>query len=524
MLKPWSKYYPFKDHPILSKFENFLKGIAADEIYFRLLSENVIFMYPRIISISFNPYPIDFKDYDQKYISDDDFRHPYQHKQKIRKEYVASITEYYKFFSYLCEFIKKNKFFPVLIIDLRNANVLYQDFLISIIQEANKNLFNLNFLASEDMSFELRSILPNGFKNLFFSFGSFILAIESYMEEEQNLLKLKVPPALTLESLESLLEEITLNEKAKMKFVVELDFENAKTINTFALCLLAIYIRSISPKFGIRWSFINLSLKSKATEKLIELRTCKINLFFFEKRPPQLLVDRDYSFRSFGLYIFDKNTRHNISYELENFLSSIKNYFFDYLAESVSFTYEFKGRSYQKQKRYLPRITYIQNLIFELIDNIICHANGVGYVAIELSKYLLHIFIGDNGIGFKHGILKNYKLSTEIKDDKDSIKYLFQLDSFNNKRRDVTPSEIGAGYGLKETLYNIYLLNGKFLVRSGNAIGSFVNPVTVSSKPSKIVEYNTFIRGTQYSIMIPLSIVAKNILPTGTNDFFRYKG
>ncbi len=66
---------------------------------------------------------------------------------------------------------------------------------------------------------------------------------------------------------------------------------------------------------------------------------------------------------------------------------------------------------------------------------------------------------------------------------------------------------------------NIFLCDGKLIFRTGNKIGTFVNPTKRAYAPSKIMDSDIYICGSQYMIIIPLQKSAIATLPRTSEDF-----
>jgi hypothetical protein len=522
MLKAYSKYFPFASHPILSKIKKFIEDNDVESLYIDFLKYNTVFLYPKIISFSFIPYPPSFRDFSFKSSYGKDEKYFSEEYIKKMLSLVPTEENYYTFLSLLHQFFRNENINSIFVLDIRNSNVISTDLISWILKSSQDEFAKIYILAYRDIHPELLEIVENRKCCLVSSSRSLFLDIDEFVQQDKNVHHINLPAELTIEALGRSLIQSDLEEISKKKFLIRLNFLNSHSINIFAACLMCLYIRSVSPYLGLRWSY-RINRKSKFYERLRKLRVFEINEFFFNNSITERSDSDDLDYRSLGIYIFDKNVKRVLYRTIDDFLKRIHSYFEIYLNQNVSYLFEFKHTSRKPQKRSMPRIHFIDEIIHELIDNIFLHSSSVGYLALEISKYHLFIFIGDCGMGLKEGILRNYKLSEQIKDDKDAIKMLFELYDWNPKRRTTQDFNIGAGTGLKQTLYNISLLNGKFIYRTGKVIGAFMNPVlSRGTKPSKIIDSYTEIAGTQYCIMIPLTESSIETLPSTTTDFFNH--
>jgi hypothetical protein len=110
-------------------------------------------------------------------------------------------------------------------------------------------------------------------------------------------------------------------------------------------------------------------------------------------------------------------------------------------------------------------------------------------------------------------------MDDEIVDHKSALSYLFRLYQFKSRRKAEATFNIGAGYGLKDTLSHIFACKGKFIFGTGNSLGAYMNPVHKAATPSKLMERYLEVEGTQYMIIIPLSDVALSEIPESTELF-----
>lgn len=522
--------YPHKTHHILTEIKHhFLKSLTGDNLL-NILQNNVVFIYPQTISISFIEYPVIFDSFNlsKDKINDDDV--VMLREGDIKTNSVLSKGDWFSFFDNLILSLKSINFSPTIILDLRKLRIIDEDLLYDIINKYlfDSTIFHIIIFFHPDISDDqMKSFTENLKINLKINKISYINQIENLTFYYDNLISdsksitIKLKGNLTLMSIENK-SNIDIYNNLKDKILISLDISNLNNISFFALNMLNHIIHTISHEFGLLWELNQPSKNNKITNKFITYRFHEVNKLFLNNnewyQSPVGQDNMSYEM-DFGVFLFDKVRRGKIVRSFIAFLSRFRDIYKDFLEERIPIEYEYKFRTHKSHYNYLSRFNLICSIAYELIENAIIHSGGsVGYISALVYKYHLLLFIGDCGLGLKKGILENYDMSDSIQTDTDAISYLFNLYGLKDKRREKHNFNLGAGFGLKDTLSNIFALNGKFIFRSGTAIGSFVNPVKKSSSPTKIFNSNLDIAGTQYMIIIPISKSA--MLTVNTTDEF----
>lgn len=519
MLNPLNSYHTFRSHPILSAINSFLESSKEIEVSVDRLKKHLVFCYPNTLCFSFFGYPgtinsLNFSSSEAFELTSGEYYKDTRSSDSFLEK------EYYSFLSSLGLYFRQKKYQPVMLFDLRFSNKYYRSVLKDFTSDYIRNLKCLIILTQKDAVNLFDEVIVDN-TVVVSDLEAVYKKIEELSLKKVNSFNLELPEQLTIESFGEALRNQNFYRNAYNKLAISLDFKKTFYMNSFVIFLLNIFIRTVSPTFGVRWNFFNIERK-KLFRKLDDFRTFKINSFFLNL-DNDLLYPRSSNIRRFGVYIYDKRTRKLLHEKLSEYLQKIRKMFSDYLDEYISITYEHEAKSHKAKKISMTRYNYISMICTELIENVTLHSRNNGYFAAELKNFTLNIFVGDCGIGLLEGIKENYHLQEKLKSNLDAIETAFNLVKYRKSRALNSPYEGGAGFGLSDTLAHIFNLNGKFLYRSVDAWGSFVNPVARSYRPSKKFRSYSTIRGTQFLIIIPVSKTGINNIPIGTKDFLKWE-
>lgn len=529
MLEHYEKFYPFRDHPIKEEIKKQFDLQNSSSSSKRLLQDNIVFLYPRIFSFSFNPYSKSFKRYERPV---DDFLVegidiPSQ-EEIVLKQQEISQSGYSDFFDLLVKVFKILKLNPIIIIDLRNAQLLNITVLIHILKILydKENIINTILFAPDT----LVDIIKKDLLDTYYDKLNFIDSIkdlnsyfENFISDEKNILKIELPNQVNVFSFENKLKEMDFGNAITNKFVIELDFKRVYKISFFCLNLLNIFIHTISHKYGVIWTMDYNVMKKKVLGKIVGFRLHDTNRLFlnYNKNSPPVVEQLR---TNFGVFMFDENYAEIVYKKFGIFVhSNLLEMFGDYLQEGLTRRQEVKYTSYVDRPLEISYLGFITSIAYELIDNVMLHSKGIGYFSCGVFKYHLFLFIGDCGIGLKEGILRNYDLADTIKTEEDAIKQLFNLSDYNKLKR-IGEKDFNVGHvgkGLKKTLNDVFNCNGRFLYRSGSCVGAFLNPVKRANIPSKITTSYIHLSGTQYMIIIPISDQANLKFANTYDDFLK---
>ena len=521
MIKHHHPFYAFKDHPILIRIREAFRSLNTDDGHISLLSKHVRFVYPKIISFSFDEYPADwcdFREFSSIQGTDDDsimLRHGARCENLVLGERLSM------FFSDLLRATEIVKFRPIIALDMRYAHFFDQTLISKILDIRDKKGLNIQILliANENIKPFLNDEYIQRGVHLLFSLDELSAYINELIQMDKYIFTVKLSDNVSLKQLESIIVEKDLSELIKTALLVIIDLSKASSISCFSINTLNLLIHTLAHHYGILFRFEYKKPFSKVSNKLLEFRTTKVNRFFLIHRAKQEELTEK-NVRQFGVYLFDGNSYRILLNESRSFMYKVGEMFKDFLQEPITISYDYEGDSRKvKSYRYLNRCSIIINIINELVENAIRHSNGVGYLSITISKYQLFIFVGDCGVGLRKGILNNYKMDQELTDDTRTLECAFNLPVFKNRRTNHEFSDEYGGSGLADMLYNVFGCKGKIMFRTGDKVGAYMNPVQRNYFPPAIHNSNFYLSGTQFMIIIPLDRNFIDNLPKTKEDF-----
>jgi hypothetical protein len=509
--------FPLKKHPIFKNLKKEILKLQFKNNLLQILEDYAFFIYPKTISFSFEKYC-----FSNIYLID--FVNNFEDKVFLREgesETTLSISKLFflDFFSNLLFVFKKIQFNPILVFDFSDSLIFDQTLINDISSLRKDHGLNLKLIAIGNANLKKYIITSDSDVVVYFSKEDTLKYIDDYVCQDGNYLKISFSGIITLKKIEDIFGLLNLNNEFKSKYMVLFDFTNAITISTFSIFQLNIFIHSLAHQFGVLCKF------DKTNEKILN----QFTIFRVFKINKSLLINDHVEKKingkiKLGVFIFDNIVFADTINKFDDFIAYVVRNTKNYLESYVSKKYDFPGATKKEITYRLAIKNVISWIISELAENALIHSEGIGYIGARVVNDLLLLFIGDSGIGLKEGILKNYDLDDTIYDDKSAILYTFQLTKYHAKRKKLEPLEYGSGRGLRDTLSNIFLCKGKFILRTGAAIGSFINPVSKGYIPTKIINSNLNIIGTQYMIIIPLTESAERNLPNKTDDFLSIGG
>jgi hypothetical protein len=342
------------------------------------------------------------------------------------------------------------------------------------------------------------------------------------IELEENIFCIPLTGNVSLARLESTIIEKDLQDRVRNALVIKVDFNGVSTISCFGMSTIDLLIHTLVHRHGTFFRMEYSKAPTRVVNKILEWRTPEVNSFFLLPRDGHGRATEE-TVKQFGVYLFDRDSYRSVLGRFRIYMLNVREMFLDYIGEPFAIRYEYDGQTRKAQTYH--SVTYyniIINIVDELVENAVQHSQGVGYLSATFSKYHLFLFIGDCGIGLKKGILKNYQMDTELADDTKAIELVFNLPVYKNRRKKDEAFKDWAGYGLADTLHNIFVCKGKFIFRTGNKIGAYMNPVSKTFSPPRILDSNLNLLGTQYMILIPLMKDAVDTLPKTAEDFLGY--
>jgi hypothetical protein len=162
-----------------------------------------------------------------------------------------------------------------------------------------------------------------------------------------------------------------------------------------------------------------------------------------------------------------------------------------------------RGRR-EKDRMYGSSVHWLQKIMGELVENVMGHARGVGYLAIELNPEPgkgLHIYVGDTGIGLGSGLKRSYRMKKPS--DKEAVCMSMSLGDELGRRRRLAGTMSFGGRGLEHIGVLLRRLNGTISIRSGEAMASFSPKKHKGRKAAKVHSGMYPVQGTHIHIYIP---------------------
>ena len=404
-----------------------------------------------------------------------------------------------------------------ILIDLRFETTIDEILLNELIDYMGSHLIRVMVLTGPNLrdELELKKINNN---QVFYTAADVTAFLEKRFIEEIDNVSIDLVGNISFQSLSDSLRKGVIEERLKTSDIISVNLSKITTISTPSIFLLSHAMNEFSSKHGVLWCLKVDNTVNNVVEKLNKCRFFDINSKFSyivgtEPVRKKLELGRNASI----VY----NNAKSIKIEFDELLDRIKydDRYSSYLKEARSKSFEHAHTSYNPQRVHYPVFTWIRHMVYELIDNVLEHSGGKGMYLASIENQMLFIFLGDNGIGLKDGILRNYILNDVIVDDKSALETAFKLTKYHDKRIKSNPFDDYGGYGLANTLSNVFLLNGVFLARSGSAIRVFANPVSKSKGVNKAIDYGIHFSGTQYILIVPLNSNAK---PPSTKDQLLY--
>jgi len=162
------------------------------------------------------------------------------------------------------------------------------------------------------------------------------------------------------------------------------------------------------------------------------------------------------------------------------------------------------GVKWEKDRMYGSSAHWLQKIMGELVENVMGHARGIGYLAIELNPEPgkgLHIYVGDTGIGLASGLKQSYRMKKPT--DEEAVCMAMSLGDKLGRRRRLAGTLSFGGRGLEHTGVLLRRLQGTISIRSGEAMASF-SPTKFKGRKAAKVYCNMYsVQGTHIHIYIP---------------------
>jgi hypothetical protein len=518
-----NQFYTFEDHPIIKSLEEQLRTLGCENELISEFSKRIRFLYPKLISFFLGEFSKEqnYTELPCSLTTDDNAIMRRDGTAKYRS--VAS-EKLLSLFSKLLQAIARIQFRPIIVIDMRGALFFDETLLSKILVMVDENIGDVAVVLMVHES--IKNILnENIFKRkvkIVFSLNELTAYANELIELDENIFCIALTENVSLARLESIIIEKDLQERVRNALLIKINFNRVSSISCFGMSTIDLLIHTLAHRHGTFFRMEYSKAPTRVVNKILEWRTPEVNSFFLVPRDDHGRATEE-TVKQFGVYLFDRDSYRSVLGRFRMYMSSVREMFLDYIGEPFAMRYEYPGQTRKAQTYH--SVTYhniIINIVDELVENAVQHSQGVGYLAATFSKYHLFLFVGDCGIGLKKGILKNYQMESELADDRRAIELVFNLPVYKSRRKKDEVSKDWAGYGLADTLYNIFICKGKFIFRTGNKIGAYMNPVSRTFSPPRILDSNLYLLGTQYMILIPLTKDAVDTLPKTAEDFLEY--
>jgi ABC-type transporter Mla MlaB component len=422
----------------------------------------------------------------------------------------------------LCGFFRGKASGHRIAIDLRGNRIIDATALEGMVAELAAVQLRPALLLSPNMQKYLTPVQPAHVSHSFEDLRT-TLAEESFGPADRPTLTLSGD--VTLAVLEGVLQNRELRE-GDQSCVLKLDLRKVRNIDAFALFSLRLLLYSMYRLMGAAWEIVrpeDPGLDAKLSDHgFYEIeRSVAWNWMGDALRQPNSINSPPSAWTAMvpkggDMQLFRK--------AVDAALHALRASYGDRLDEYRPISYARKHSSEKPSVYRLPISAIIRWLVTELAENALRYSEGPLHFSMSTARDVLSISLGDLGIGIRAGILRNYELQNDVRNNTDAVKIAFELpDHANQRKHKEDPGQIGAGHGLSDSLGHVFRCHGRLILRTGRVIGAFVNPVSRSALPTKIENSNYFLLGTQFFMLIPLTESAQSGMPTSTQDFISYR-
>jgi len=311
--------------------------------------------------------------------------------------------------------------------------------------------------------------------------------------------KIRLPKTLDMPALDNTLLELAGSSQLDHCDALLFDMTEVEEGNFETYSMLAPLVHSLAHERGTLASMVNAS--AKVQSKLVSYGSLYPMRSYFVHTPQALLQEavppEDHSILPLTSFVADDQIHNVCDDHLRVMLKHAVPWFGNVVGtnDRVPLTaHEFK------QITILFRS--LLQIVFELIENVRQHANGLGYVMMELDPRFgggLRIYIGDTGIGLAHGISRAYRMN--VRSDAKALQMIFHLVEHMQKRRNLPGHLAFGGRGLDRVRATLMNLAGKLTIRTGSAMASY-EPIN-SIEPFGLKVRRYAIDGTHIHISIP---------------------
>jgi hypothetical protein len=318
-----------------------------------------------------------------------------------------------------------------------------------------------------------------------------------------RLCKITMPRHLTLQTFEEALRTSADSTHIQGCEAIAFDMERVESIDFHALSMLSPVIHSLAHQHGVLAFFEKITSKMDfELKKYGALRPMSSYLLNPHKTPDN---SQDLQISGVSMKAFTVNESFEIQDEC---LKQFNRMVLDnavWFTDMSNITY---GSSHQQVERISNLIKSFRETIKELVENVAIHANGLGYLMMELNPQPnkgLYIYVGDTGIGLAKGISKAYKIS--VRSDARAVEMALRMKEMIKHRRHLRGATSFGGRGLERVSLILEKLSGYISIQTGSAMAVFTPRKNEGRNPDHIFRKMYPIQGTHLHIFIPTTTV-----------------
>jgi hypothetical protein len=315
-----------------------------------------------------------------------------------------------------------------------------------------------------------------------------------------RLCRIQLPKELELMSLDAALLEQAPSLILHNFDAIAFDMSAVSSVSFRAHAMLSPIIHSLAHKHGILATILNP--KPKILKDIITHGSLRVMRSYIIQVPQLYLQSNDPVGSESGVVpmkAFGGNELSRVQELFTRRLMQILHYYQWWMGDVSRIS---KGATPRTITNLASVYNSLMNIVNELVDNVAHHANGLGYLMVELNplpKMGLSIYVGDTGIGLARGISRGYKM--KISSNAEAVQMSLQLADYIGKRRRLPGTLAFGGRGLEHVGVMLKRLSGTLWIRSGNAMAAF-SPKN-GREPFEIHEGLYDIQGTHVHIHIP---------------------
>jgi hypothetical protein len=317
-------------------------------------------------------------------------------------------------------------------------------------------------------------------------------------------LHIELPPVLDADTLSDFLTKHVTDRKLNPVDILEWDFKKVTKVNFEAISLISPIIHSLGHEYGVLAKITGLSLPIR--ERFERYGALEPMASYIINRTTIPCANRHPNIDYFPLTTYTADAFEEYSEILElcdaRFLEMVKRnptWFVEKWKISTSSTWVVENKRVEEIK---VLIRDFKSIIKELVENVLQHSRGLGYIMMELDQSEgggIRFYVGDTGVGFRRGLQSAYKF--KMKTEADAISMFFLIVEKRMQRKSVSGTLGSGGRGLGRIYTILEKLAGNLTIQSGPSRAIF-DP-RVSRRPITLSTERFPIQGTHIHILVP---------------------